>query len=122
MFEIKVRSNFSGAHRLRGYRGRCEELHGHNWDVELILERPDLNEIGIAVDFKIVKGKLRKLLKALDHTYLNIHPFFKKNNPSAENIAKFIFLRFSETLKDNSLRIKSVSVWESQDTCATYYL
>ncbi len=122
MFEIKVRSNFSGAHRLRGYRGRCEELHGHNWDVELILERPDLNEIGIAVDFKDVKRKLRKILKKLDHTYLNNHPFFKKNNPSAENIAKFIFLRFSETLKGSSVCIKSVTVWESQDTCATYYL
>ncbi|MFH1782222.1 MAG: 6-carboxytetrahydropterin synthase QueD [Candidatus Omnitrophota bacterium] len=121
MYEVLVRSDFSGAHNLEGYLGKCEELHGHNWKVEARFTSEKLNEIGLCEDFKILKEKLKAILENLDHTYLNKIEFFQDNNPSAENIAKYIYdgLKIVTTRKDFS--VKSVSVWESDTSCATYY-
>ena len=121
MYEILIRSDFSGAHKLKGYRGKCEELHGHNWKVDVRFERELLNDIGIAVDFKVLKAKLKTILNKLDHAYLNKLNAFRRKNPSAENIARYIFERFKTSIKDKGLFIKSVSVWESDNTCATYH-
>lgn len=121
MYEILIKSDFSGAHNLRGYRGRCEKLHGHNWEVEANFEADTLNEIGIAADFKILKSKLRTILEKLDHTYLNKLSAFKRKNPSAENIARFIFEGLKTSIKNKGLFVKSVSVWESNTSCATYF-
>lgn len=117
MYEIKVTSEFSSAHRLRNYSGRCEKLHGHNWTVEVCVCSGKLNKIGIAVDFKEVKNKLKCVTEKLDHSYLNNLAYFKKANPTSENIARFIY----EGLKKEGLRPASVSVWEGKGSCATYY-
>jgi len=116
MYEILVKADFSGAHNLRGYKGKCEELHGHNWKIEARFESDSLNDIGIAVDFKVLKAKLKSVLKKLDQSHLNKLTFFKKQNPSAENIARYIF----EELKKKKLPVKSISVWESDTSCASY--
>jgi 6-pyruvoyltetrahydropterin/6-carboxytetrahydropterin synthase len=121
MYEILIRSDFSGAHHLRGYRGKCEELHGHNWKIEARFKIETLDKIGLAVDFKILKYKLKVVLKKLDHAYLNKLSAFKKENPSAENIARYIYDALKSSVKDEKTKIKSVSIWESETTCATYY-
>lgn len=121
MYELLIKSDFSGAHNLRGYKGQCEELHGHNWKVEARFSKSCLNDIGIAEDFKILKKKLNAILEKLDHSYLNKLPFFKKKNPSAENIAKYIFDKLESSFRKKGLLVKSVSVWESDTSCATYY-
>lgn len=121
MYEILIKSDFSGAHNLKGYRGKCEKLHGHNWLIEAKFERDNLDDIGIAVDFKVLKRKLKTVLKKLDHTYLNKLTAFKIKNPSAENIARYIYKALQKSIKAKDLSVKSVSVWESNTSRATYY-
>jgi 6-pyruvoyltetrahydropterin/6-carboxytetrahydropterin synthase len=120
MYEILIKGNFSSAHNLLGYKGKCEELHGHSWKVEARFEKDSLNNIGISVDFTLLKSKLTTILKKIDHTYLNKLDIFKKQNPSAENIAKFIYQGLRTSIKVEGLFLKSVSVWESDTSCATY--
>lgn len=119
MYTIKVIRTFAGAHFLRGYQGKCEKLHGHNWKVEINAEKGKLDRTGIAIDFKFIKKELDAILDELDHTCLNDHPYFKKINPSAENIARFIYKKISGKVQKFA-RIKSVSVWESEDASAEY--
>ena len=121
MYEILIKSDFSGAHYLKGYRGRCEKLHGHNWKVEARFEAESLDNIGIAIDFKLLKAKLRAILGKLDHTCLNRLGPFKRKNPSAENIARFLFEELRSSIGKKKVPVKSVSVWESDTSCATYY-
>jgi len=121
MYEILIKSDFSGAHNLRGYRGKCEKLHGHNWKIEARFECDSLDDIGLAVDFKVLKSKLKTVLKGLDHSYLNKLRAFKKENPSAENIARYIYTGLEGPIKRKGLSVKSVSVWESDTSRATYY-
>ena len=117
MFEIKVIGEFSAAHNLRGYRGKCEELHGHNWKVEVLVSGKKLNKTGMIIDFKQIKFYLNKVLQKLDHNCLNRLNYFKRLNPTSENIAKYIY----EDLKIIVSNLKSVSVWESDNSCASYY-
>jgi len=121
MYEILIKGDFSSAHNLAGYKGRCEELHGHSWKVEARFEKAELNGIGISVDFTLLKSRLKAILKKLDHAYLNKLDIFRKQNPSAENIASHIYQRLKGSLKEKGLILKSVSVWESETSCATYY-
>ena len=117
MFEIKVKSDFSAAHNLRNYKGKCEKLHGHNWIVEVAFRYKKLDENGLAVDFRVVKAALKDAIEELDHSYLNELGYFKKTNPTSENIAKFIFKDVKKKIKD----IHSVAVWENDRSCAAYY-
>ncbi|OGP86816.1 MAG: 6-carboxytetrahydropterin synthase QueD [Deltaproteobacteria bacterium RBG_16_48_10] len=121
MFEITVYSHFSGAHRLRYLRGRCEGLHGHNWKIEVSVLSNRLNKEGIVLDFGILKQKVEEILKSLDHTYLNDLPFFAGREPSSENIAKYIFDKLKTELNRYSVRLKRVTAWESDTTSATYF-
>ena len=116
MYTIKVKSNFSSAHNLRKYSGKCEKLHGHNWVVEASFQYRELDKTGLAVDFRIAKATLRDATEELDHSYLNDHKFFKKVNPTSENIARFIY----ERIKKKIANIKSISVWENENSCAVY--
>lgn len=118
MYSVKVEAYFSSAHNLREYKGRCEELHGHNWKVELTVAQGKLDKAGMVADFKRLKEKLNKVLDILDHKYLNNLDYFKKVNPTSENIAQYIYKR----LKDQISGISSVTVWESENTSATYYV
>lgn len=121
MYEVLVKSDFSSAHNLRGYKGKCEALHGHNWKVEAGFQKETLNEIGLSADFSDLKSMLKAALKKLDHAYLNELDVFKKDNPSAENIARHIYKELKLSIKEKGLSVRSVSVWESENSCATYY-
>lgn len=118
MYLIKVEGNFSSAHNLRGYKGKCEDLHGHNWKVEVAASSDKLDKAGMVLDFKFLKKELHKALEKLDHAYLNNIAYFKKTNPTSENIAKYIYDR----LKPKVPILKSVTVWESENSSATYQL
>ena len=116
MFRIKVESNFSSAHNLRGYKGKCEELHGHNWKIEVVASSDKLDKTGMVLDFKYLKMKLNKVLEKLDHKYLNKIPYFKKVNPTSENIAKYIY----DCLIPCVSCLESVTVWENSTSSGTY--
>lgn len=120
MFEISVAMSFSAAHNLKGYRGKCEALHGHNWKVELFLGAEDLDKIGMVRDFAEIKVKLKSVLSLFDHKYLNVLSYFKKKNPTSENLAKLIFAKMKERLKADKVELLSVKVWETENSCATY--
>ncbi len=124
MYRIAVKSHFSAAHRLRGYQGECEDLHGHNWKIEAVVAAVDLNRIGVVIDFKELKGKLSEVLGLLDHKYLNELNHFKKVNPTSENIARFIYdkLNLNPAPEKSWCGVKliSVTVWETDTSCATY--
>ena len=117
MFEIKVKTDFSAAHNLRNYEGKCEKLHGHNWIVEAAFRYKKVDDNGLAVDFRIAKTALKDAVEGLDHSYLNELDFFKKTNPTSENIAKFIY----ESVKKKIGDIYSVAVWENENSCAVYF-
>jgi len=117
MYEIKVKANFSAAHNLKNYKGKCEMLHGHNWDVEAVFQYEKLDKNGLAVDFRKAKSLLRGVTEKLDHSYLNKSRAVKGLNPTSENIARLIYDSIAR--KNNS--IKSVSVWENDNSCATYF-
>lgn len=121
MYEIKVIGEFSSAHKLKSYKGKCENIHGHNWKVELIVAGEILNSIGLLIDFQILKKKLNIVLKNLDHKNLNLIPFFRDKNPSSENIAFFIYKKMEQILKGYPLKVKKVTVWENEKQCASYY-
>jgi 6-pyruvoyltetrahydropterin/6-carboxytetrahydropterin synthase len=116
MYSVKVEGSFSSAHNLRGYKGKCEALHGHNWKVELVAAGSRLDKAGMLVDFKVLKVGLNKVLDGLDHKYLNDLAYFKKVNPTSENLAKYIY----DCVKPQVSGVKSVTVWESENSCATY--
>jgi len=120
LFEVKVISSFAAAHNLKDFRGKCENLHGHNWKVEVVLRGKSLESNGILVDFGEVKAATREALEEVDHKYLNELPFFSQNNPSSENVARFLFEKLSAKLNTGGRRLHSVSAWESADACATY--
>jgi len=116
MYSVKVEGDFSSAHNLRGYKGKCEELHGHNWKVEIVVSRNTLDKTGMVADFTYLKAELNKILDRLDHKYLNNIAYFKKVNPTSENIAKYIY----DYLKIGMSGLRSVTVWESEKSRATY--
>jgi 6-pyruvoyltetrahydropterin/6-carboxytetrahydropterin synthase len=121
MYEISVHSHFSGAHRLRYLHGKCEELHGHNWKVDVSVVSNRLGKEGVVIDFGILKQKIEKVLKPLDHTYLNDLPYFSGIEPSSENIAKYIFDRLKSELNGYPGTLKRVTAWESETSSATYF-
>ena len=121
MYEITVHSHFSGAHRLRYLHGKCEELHGHNWKVEVSVVSNRLSKEGVVIDFGILKQKLEKVLKPLDHTYLNDLPYFSGIEPSSENIAKYIFDRLKREWKGHPGILKKVTALESETSSASYF-
>ncbi len=116
MHIIKVEGTFSAAHNLRGYRGKCEALHGHNWKVEAAVASQTLDDIGMVMDFTRLKKALHKVLKQFDHTYINSIPYFKKVNPTSENIARYVF----ERLQPRVPGLKTITVWENSTSSAAY--
>lgn len=122
MYEISVEETFSSGHALRGYRGKCENPHGHNYRVRVALAGPTLDSIGLLYDFKELKAIIRDDTEKLDHQYLNDLPAFAAMNPSAENIARYLFDRIQSRLVSNSrgVTIRSVTVYETDTTAAVY--
>jgi len=122
MYILKVTDHFSAAHQLRGYGGKCERQHGHNWKVELELHLPSINATGISMDFKDAKAILSSALSSFDHTDLNNLPEFGKDNPSAENIARVTRERVIAELGRRCLSPARIIVWiwESDGSCCGY--
>jgi 6-pyruvoyltetrahydropterin/6-carboxytetrahydropterin synthase len=119
MYRVRVIQQFNGAHNLRNYNGKCENLHGHNWRVEAYLQGAQLNETEMLLDFTVLKKRLKEILDELDHKYLNEQvEFFVKNNPTSENIARFIYGRLKETFGALTER---VVVWETDVQAAEYF-
>ena len=121
MYEIEITRHFSGAHRLDGYPGDCRKLHGHNWLVTVRLTAEKLDEIGIAVDFKVLKHELDGCLDRFDHAYLNELDLFADCNPTSENLARVIYQELGKRLNGDGVRVAKVSVAESPGSCASYY-
>lgn len=121
MYELKIVTSFAAAHRLINYRGNCENLHGHNWKVEVLVTAKDLDEAGLGIDFRILKQETDDLLKLLDHKYLNELPPFLKVSPSSENIARYVYEELSRKLNNENVSVKMVTIWESDTASASYY-
>jgi 6-pyruvoyltetrahydropterin/6-carboxytetrahydropterin synthase len=123
MFELMVETHFSSAHQLRGYKGECEKLHGHNWKVQVYVLAEKLNEIELAIDFHELREMTDEVVSQLDHGFLNdIFPFTEKN-PSSENIAKWIYDSLKKKLggDEEDASLSAVTVWESEGCSATYF-
>ena len=119
MYELHVESEFAAAHFLRGYAGRCERLHGHNWRVQAVLQARKLDKLGMALDFKEARALLMKVVDAFDHRNLNELPAFKKQNPTTENVSRVIYNELSKLLP-RGVSVKSITTWESERCGATY--
>ena len=123
MFEVFARDHFSAAHFIEGHGGQCEKLHGHNWMVELSVERESPDELGMIIDFKILKELLKGVLSRLDHENLNELDEFSETNPTAENIAKFIFGAVQQSVSTScgdANRVSAVKVTETPGCGAVY--
>ncbi len=122
MYILTVEDTFASAHQLRGYKGKCENLHGHNWKVVLSVQGAQLNDTGLLVDFHDLKSALKSVITELDHKNLCDVPYFSQINPSSENIARYIADRIRPALEKTAphVKIESVAVWESETSRCTY--
>ena len=122
MFEVAVEQSFASAHALRNYKGRCENVHGHNWKVRVVIEGEKLDATGMLVDFLDVKSFMREILDRIDHQFLNEIPPFDVINPSAENIAEYFYQQMTGRLAETPVpvRIREVKIWETEIQSATY--
>jgi len=122
MFQVSVEETFSAGHALRGYRGKCENVHGHNYRVRVTLEGPELDAIGMLVDFTRLKHVVRSIMGGLDHQFMNDLEPFKAVNPSAENVAKYFYDEVTRQLTDlpAGARVRDVILWETDTSRAQY--
>jgi 6-pyruvoyltetrahydropterin/6-carboxytetrahydropterin synthase len=125
MFEVTVEKTFAAGHALRGYKGKCENPHGHNYRICVVLQGEQLDAIGLLYDFKDLKEIIMGTVDRLDHQFMNDLPPFDAINPSAENLARHFYeeseRRLAERVPGNGVRVKLVTVWETDTTTATYY-
>ncbi|MBN1192979.1 MAG: 6-carboxytetrahydropterin synthase QueD [Coriobacteriia bacterium] len=119
MYELSIRGHFDAAHALHGYPGECAGLHGHTWDIEVAVRGESLDDVGIVYDFKRLKADLEAVVAPLDHAYLNEVPPFDVTNPTAENLAKYIYNTLTEEI-GGKITVTEVSVWESPVARITY--
>lgn len=120
MWELTVDMEFSAAHQLRNYQGRCEKLHGHNWSVRIVVRCDRLDDRGLAMDFKDLREAGRNVLESLDHSVLNEVPPFDRLNPSAENLSRYIWQELSARINAPGCRVHTITVYETAGCSATY--
>ena len=121
MYKLNVTSYFSAAHKLVGYNGACHNIHGHNWKVRVGILCQKTDDIGLTIDFGIVKDELAQIMDKLDHNMLNELEHFATNNPTSENISKFIYKEMSKALNDANCQVADVEVWESEKSSMIYF-
>lgn len=119
-YTLKVVTDFAASHSLRNYEGACQRLHGHNWKIEVEVKASKLNEVGMAVDFKAIKNATKEVINGLDHYHLNDIAPFDKINPTAENIAGFLYQEISTIINNEHVSVSAVTVWETDRACARY--
>lgn len=117
---LRVTTDFAAAHTLRNYPGDCSRMHGHNWKVEVAVTATELDDKGMGVDFKVIKVAARELAGQLDHRYLNEIPPFDNINPTAENIAVFLYQGLSKMLNTERIRVSEIALWETERACVRY--
>jgi len=122
MYELKITSQFAAAHQLREIRGGCENLHGHNWKIEVSVTGGELGKDGLLIDFRLIKSETKKIIDELDHKFLNELASFENLEPSSENISRHIFESLSQRLNTKNVKIRKVTAWESDSACASYWL
>lgn len=121
MYDIFIDTHFAGAHHLRDYPGDCEKPHGHNWKVRVTVRASEVDELGMGIDFKVLKKEVKGVIDQLDHQDLNEHPAFQDRNPSSEHIAAFLFQHLSPVLLHDRYHLYSVTVHETDTSGLTYY-
>jgi 6-pyruvoyltetrahydropterin/6-carboxytetrahydropterin synthase len=120
MFVLKIVTDFASAHSLRDYPGDCSRLHGHNWQVEMLVASKVLDDTGMAIDFREIKNQTKVVVKRLDHQYLNDVAPFDEINPTAENIAKYFYDEVGLLINNQDVRVKEVTIWETLRASVTY--
>lgn len=121
MYMLTIRTSFAAAHNLMNYQGDCENLHGHNWKVEVAVIAKELDSAGLGIDFKVLKREASSIINELDHKYLNENPAFSGISPSSEHISRYLYERISERLNSNNIKVDSITVWESDNASARYF-
>ncbi len=119
-YTLKIVTDFAAAHTLRNYPGDCSKLHGHNWKVEAEVTATALNEVGIGIDFKEIRKTTNTICDRLDHTYLNELSPFDTINPTAENIAAYIYKALAEQLNGDTISVSAITIWETERACVRY--
>ena len=122
MYELKVVTKFAAAHQLTRVGSKCENMHGHNWKVEVCVIGEKLDAGGVVLDFGEIKKHVAKIMSMLDHKYLNELEFFRQSQPSSENIACFVAGELQHRIDNQSVRVSRVTAWESDDASATYII
>ena len=120
MFEVSVDHSFAAGHALRGYKGKCENVHGHNYKIRVTVAGENLNATGLLMDFVDLRAALRELAERLDHRFMNDIPPFDTINPSAENLARYFSEGLDPQVRKQGNRVASVTVWETDTTSATF--
>jgi 6-pyruvoyltetrahydropterin/6-carboxytetrahydropterin synthase len=121
MYELKIVTHFSAAHQLREFHGKCEQLHGHNWKMDVYVRSRKLDETGFVIDFGILKNMVGEIMKQLDHKFLNDLIPFRNVNPSSEHISQYVAENLAARLDGTNASVSRVTAWESENACATYY-
>ena len=121
MYEVNVKTGFSAAHQLRLYDGKYENLHGHNWSAQVTVEADELDAMGVGIDFVKLKQMVEEFLKKLDYQNINEIPPFDELNPSAENIARWLFLKLKDQVGSQTTRVKRVEICEMEGCGASYF-
>jgi 6-pyruvoyltetrahydropterin/6-carboxytetrahydropterin synthase len=119
-YTLKILTDFASAHTLRDYPGACARMHGHNWKVEVEVSARQLDEIGMGVDFRVIKQATRDVAERLDHRYLNELEPFTQVNPTAENIAAYFHRELSANLNNDRVQVQAVTLWETERACVRY--
>lgn len=122
MYELKITSQFAAAHQLREIRGGCENLHGHNWKIEVSVIGSELGKNGLLIDFRLIKSETKRVIDELDHKFLNELAPFENAEPSSENISRHIFESISRKLNIQGVKVSKVTAWESDSACASYWI
>lgn len=120
MYELKITTQFGAAHQLKDTGGECENLHGHNWNIEVCVKGERLDKNGLLVDFKVLKNETKEIIDKLDHKYLNELAWFRDMNPTSENISRLIYELLSRKINNENISVSRVTTWESDTACATY--
>ncbi len=121
VYELYIETHFSAAHALKGYQGDCSRLHGHNWIVRVYVRCGMLNEIGIGIDFRIIKEHVREILQGLDHANISDLPQFCDINPSSENIARYLYTELGKRLNTDHIRVSKIKVSETPNAGVFYW-
>jgi len=119
-YTLKVVSDFASAHTLRDYPGACSRMHGHNWKVEAEVTATQLDNVGMGIDFKKIKSAVKELTDVLDHRYLNEIEPFDSINPTAENIAAWLYKSLSEKLNNEHIQVSAITLWETERACVRF--